>query len=257
MVAADGSTRPKPTTLMMNSRKEVVYHGTPNFANPDAYDYEDATPDIRRDEDGKVERRVNRHNSCSSLPQRMPRRSSLKQGDGSIGRRRRASIQMGNEITVYLPGQEEPVKRRNSIKFSESVKVRNIEKMDQLTDSPKDLWFQGEDYARMRRNSWDLVNRVESGQTGIGSKKFCLRGLERLLDRETVQHKREQAWETVFTQQDLQRDRGSFDEEFVAKAYRRSTNQCAEAAVCRGKQDEKAIFSYVRGVSGYCRRLSC
>lgn len=250
MVAADATTRQEGPTLVMSA------HQSSSIYDVDHYGYEDAAPDIRREGE---ERRATRHrtSSCGFLPQRMPRRSSLKQGDGSVGRRRRASIQMGEEITVYLPGQDQPVRRRNSIKFCESVKVRNIETLDKLTDSPQDLWFQGDEYAKMRRNSWDLVSRVESGQTGIGSKKFCLRGLERLLDRETVARKREHAWNTVLTQQERQRDLGSYDEHFLANAYKCTTMESALVAASRGKQDEKAILSYVRSAHGYCRRLSC
>ena len=187
----------------------------------------------------------------------MPRRSSLKQGNDSMGSKRRASIQMGEEVTLFLPGRDEPVRRRSSIKFNEAVKVRNVESVKSLADCAKDLWFQSDEYAQMRRNSWDLVHRVEGGQEGIGARKFCLRGLERMLDREAVLHNREKAWNTVFAEQDLQRSRGDYDDRFVAHAYRCSTLESARAAACRGQQDEKAITSYVRGVKGYCRRLSC
>lgn len=251
MVAPETTLRKVASTssFVMNSQEGSTYDDN-TIAG---YGYEDAAPDIR----GRQLTSGRTYHRTSSLPGPMPRRSSLKQGDGSMGRRRRASIQMGEEVTVYLPGKDTPVRRRSSIKFSDAVKVRNVESLKSLTDSVKDLWFQGEEYARMRRNSWDLVSRVERGQTGIGTKKFCVRGLERLLDRETVLHNREKAWKTVFVEQDLQRSRGNFDDGYVARAYRCSTKECAQAAASRGKQDEKAIHSYVRGVEGYCRRLSC
>lgn len=254
MVAAEITLRKdtSSSSFMMNSQQQGSIYDDKAIAE---YGYEDAAPDVRGR--GLASGRPSYHRT-SSMPRPMPRRSSLKQGDGSSRGRRRASIQMGEEVTFYLPGHDEPVRRRSSIKFSESVKVRNVESLKSLTDCTKEsLWFQGEEYARMRRNSWDLVSRVERGQSGIGTKKFCVRGLERLLDRETVLHTREKAWNTVFAEQDLQRSRGNYDDGFVAHAYRCSTMDSARAAACRGKEDEQAILSYVRGMKGYCRRLSC
>jgi hypothetical protein len=86
---------------------------------------------------------------------RTPRRSSMKQS----GAPRRASIQFGGEIQANLPGKKNPVKRRTSITFKETVKVKNVAPVSKLTDQPEALWFQDEDYNRMRQKSFALVDR--------------------------------------------------------------------------------------------------
>jgi hypothetical protein len=219
----------------------------------DQYGYEEATPDTRKRRD-LLQRGVQRTSSTESFP--LPRRSSMKQGIESM-ERRRASIQMGVEITVYLPGQDEPVRRRSSIKFSETVTVKNVEKLQNLTDRPNDLWFQSAEYKRMRNNSMELVNKIERGQTGVGGRSYCVRGLERLLHRESAIRKRTEAWDAVLSEQDVQRDQGYWDEEFMADAYRYTTMESAAAAVSRGKEDEAAILAYMHDSRIRHRRRSC
>lgn len=185
---------------------------------------------------------------------RMPRRSSLRQ-DGAPPRQRRASL--GSEIIVRLPGQAEPVKKRRSITFDKKVKVKNVEAVSRLTDTPQHLWFQAEEYELIRRNSWDLVDKVESGQTGYGGRKYCVRGLEKIMHRDDILRTKSQAWDSVLEEQDLQRDQGCWDEEYMASIYKFSTVDAARAAADRGKQDEQEISNYLKSTRRFCRRLSC
>jgi hypothetical protein len=219
------------------------------------YGYQEATPDARRRQD-LLERRVQRTSSTESFP--LPvRRSSMKQGIEST-QRRRASIQMGVEITVYLPGKDEPLRRRSSIKFAKTVQIKNVEKLQNLTDRPNELWFQTEEYKRMRRNSMQLVKKVERGQMGVGNRSYCIRGLERLLHRESTTRQRTEAWEAVLSQQEMQRDQGYWDEQFMADAYKYTTMESAIAAASRGKEDEAAILGYMNDsrIRNRNRRLS-
>lgn len=245
--AADATTMQESSTFNKSSDDDA--HGVDASSNDVAalYGYEDATPDLHHEEPSHVGRR-------GSMPYRMPRRSSLKSSDRY---RRRASITMGEEITVYLPGQAQPVRRRNSIKFDESVKVMNVDAISKLTDKPRDLWFQSEEYQKIRRNSWDLVNKVERGHTGVGNRKYCLRGLEKMMDRDSILQKRNEAWDSVMAAQDMLHDRGHWDDDIMAKAYRTSTLADAKEAAFRAQEDEKAILNYQSNTRILCRRLSC
>lgn len=220
----------------------------------DIYGYEEATPDTRGQ---SIERGLQRTSSYESCPAQGPaRRSSMKQGSEST-QRRRASIQLGVEITVYLPGKEKPVRRRSSIKFAQTVAVKQVEPLSKLTERPDELWFQSEEYARMRRNSMELVNKVERGQMGVGNRNYCIRGLERLLHRKSAMQKRTEAWDAVLITQDLQRDQGYWNEEYMANAYKCTTEESALAAASRGKEDEMAILNYMNDSRIHYRRLSC
>jgi len=245
-------TTVSPGLESTNSKPKSENFHSPAMDTADVvlYGYEDAEPDVHRSNPAHdVERR-------GSMPYRMPRRSSLKQGDEST-RRRRVSIQMGEEITVYLPGQCRPVRRRSSIKFDEVVKVKSVEVLSNLTDKPDELWFQSDEYQKIRKNSWELVNKVERGQTGVGNRKYCLRGLEKMFDRRAIQQKRNDAWDSVMAAQDLLHDRGHWDDDIMAKAYKLSTSSDAKEAEFRGQEDEKAIHTYQSNTRIYCRRLSC
>jgi len=238
---------------------------SPDVSTAEIYGYEDATPDVRgvgadrafdRASILEVFESPHRIPRRCSAPHRTPRRSSLKQGVEST-QRRRASIHMGEDIVVYLPGQSAPLRRRSSIKFDKVVKVKRVEGLGNMTDKPDELWFQSDEYKKIRRNSWDLVNKVERGQTGLGTRKYCLRGLEKMMDREAIQKKRIEAWDSVLAAQDMLHDRGHWDDELMAQAYRLSTFTDAKEAESRGREDEQAILSYQSSTRIYCRRLSC
>ena len=180
------------------------------------------------------------------------RRSSIRKA----GAPRRASIQFGGEISVYLPGKEEPVRRRTSIKFDESVRVKQVAAARKLTADPEKLWFQKEEFQAIRRRSLDLVHKVESGQTD--GKRYCIRGLEKLMKnrrRQSMEHKYN-AWDSVLDEQDVQRGSGTWDEEYMANMYSDVTSQPKEEAAVQGQKDHTDIENYMKSTRNLCRRLS-
>eukprot|EP00934_Nitzschia_sp_Nitz4_P008676 Nitzschia sp. Nitz4//scaffold201_size42423//33789//34553//NITZ4_007379-RA/size42423-processed-gene-0.15-mRNA-1//1//CDS//3329541347//8666//frame0 len=223
----------------------------------EAYGYEEASPDVslrknRRRWSMLASTATSEHGPMAGSGP-LPRRSSLRQ-TGAPSKRR---VSMGDEISVRLPGQPAPQVRRRSITFDHKVKVKSVEAISNMTEHPEALWFQTEEFSRIRRNSWDLVDKVERGRTGLGNRKYCIRGLERLLEREMIQKAKFTAWDTVFDEQDMQRDRGCWDEEYMAIVYRRTSINSAKAALLRGKQDEMEITKYLNSTRQMCRRLSC
>ena len=98
----------------------------------------------------------------------------MKQG-GESGRQRRASIGYTGEVANVLPSSNgKKVVRRTSISFSDRVKVRTCEPVKSLTDEPEALWFQDDEFRKIKAKCFEIVDKVDHGMTG--GKKFCTRG---------------------------------------------------------------------------------
>ena len=210
------------------------------------YGYGDASPDSA--------------SSVDSAPRPPERRSSMKMS----GAPRRSSIGYTGEKEVILPGKR-AVKRRTSISFDEQVKVRNVEPVTELARNPEKLWFQAEDYEKMRRKSMTLVNMVEKNggvDTFDGRRKkvrACVRGLECLMgnEGEIRSLRRYDAYGVVMYEQHNQRNDGIFyDDESMSMKYSATTLESKEQAEIRAKQDEMDIEVYTRETRNFCRRLS-
>ena len=99
-----------------------------------------------------------------------------------------------------------------------------------------------------------LIRAVQDDQTG--GVTYCTRGLERYFTVDTVQDKRNDAWDSVLDEQDMQRDHGSFDSDRMSKAYSKCTRRSSMEAAERGKLDEDAIARYLKKTRQMVRR-SC
>jgi hypothetical protein len=209
-------------------------------ASPDdtaKYGYEDASP-----------------SPSSGNPTRVNRRSSMKQA----GRPRRASIQFGGEIEVQLPGNEMPVKRRTSITFKENIRVRQVARVHELTHEPEALWFQNHEYKEIKENMRNTVRKTQQGVV-LGDRRYCTRGLENFMTQEAAQMTREKkcmAWDSVLKEQDLQRDQGVFDDEYMANRYKYNTAKCQQDAANRASRDAADVENYLKSTRGICRRVS-
>jgi hypothetical protein len=216
------------------------------------YGYGDATPDQNVDYGyGDAEPSV----SSSGLHNKATRRSSMKQGGAS--NRRRASIHnMGPEFEVKLPGSQERVRRRSSISFNAGVRVKPVVPVTEMAENPQSLWFQDDEYDRMKEKSWMIVDKeLESKQQGKSS-KYCLRGLERMMNPGDVKQKKKKCSSIVLDEQDLQRKQGVFDDEYTRSLYKFTTGNSQKEAESRAKQDEAEIENYMRTTKKQVRRMS-
>jgi hypothetical protein len=242
---------------------------------PEKYGYEDATPDVNAKKGcGDATLDVNAKHGYGDATSddkakygygdadddtsprvsssRTPRRSSMKQS----GAPRRASIQFGGEIQVNLPGKKRPVRRRTSITFKDTVRVKNVVPVSQLTDEPEALWFQDEEYKRIRQKSRDLVNRVDNEVPG--ENKYCVRGLEKFMrkNKDGVMQQKYDVWDSVLNEQHLQRHHGTFDDDYMGNICKFSTVKSQREAVGRAQQDAAEIENYLKSTRKMCRRLS-
>lgn len=194
------------------------------------------------------------HSSQSHLPTQ-PLRSSMKRSNADENNKnvRRASIgcslssRMLEEIEVLLPGRREPVRRRRSITFDNDVNVQRIEPVKDLAmDGRKSLWFQEKEYEKIKIKTLALLDRVEHSSSAADGKRYCTRGLEKLMTPEATEVKKYQAWDSVFNEQFLQRKDGEYDEESLANIYKYSTKRSQSEASKRASLDAEAAQAYLK-----------
>jgi hypothetical protein len=185
-----------------------------------------------------------------------PRRSSMKHGEGNTRRPRRASIGYSGEIEINLPGKREPVRRRTSISFCEDDQINEVVPVKSLTDEPEALWFQNEEYSTIKKKVRSLIQAVERGEAS--SEKYCIRGLEGHFGdgAESKGISRGTGWDAVLTEQHMQQNEGSFDDEGISMMYRLSSTESKIKAVQRATQDESEVVNYQRDTRRRMRRMS-
>lgn len=162
--------------------------------------------------------------------QRMPRRSSLKGGSGA------------------------PRKfRRNSLTFTSDVVVTTITPTPELAD-PKSLWFDEEDYNKMHQKIHIIA---ESAHDGGKEHRYCIRGLEKMLEPGT-QARKHAAWDAVLYEQQTQILSGAefFDDDALSRSYQKACEESRAEAAWRGQQDENSVKKYLSETRFYCRRMS-
>eukprot|EP00539_Tryblionella_compressa_P002592 CAMPEP_0178747984 /NCGR_PEP_ID=MMETSP0744-20121128/8635_1 /TAXON_ID=913974 /ORGANISM="Nitzschia punctata, Strain CCMP561" /LENGTH=345 /DNA_ID=CAMNT_0020401301 /DNA_START=33 /DNA_END=1070 /DNA_ORIENTATION=- len=220
---------------------DVAKYGYGDAAPDDIakYGYGDASPD-----------------EAAPAGARMPRRSSMK-GSSSSSARRRASLGAcaGETMEVYLPGKREPVKRRRSITFKEQVKVQPMEPAKSLAENPESLWFQEDEYEKIKMKTVALIHKVAEDGT-LDGKKYCTRGLEKWMTPEATQVKKRQAWDNVLNEQYLQRQEGAFNDEQLALMYKHSTARSQMEASKRASKDAQEVEGYLKSTRRFQRRMS-
>lgn len=238
----------------------------PDSATIEKYGYGDDTQqgyDVsggRRNDEQHPRRRVQRRSSmpCSHQSEvTSSRRSSIKQA----GAPRRGSITNKGEIEISLPPSKkgegrQMIKRRTSLTFNDETIVTPIEPAKNLARSPEDLWFQDEEMQQIRKKVSALINKTEDGYTPHNGKRYCMRGLERMMEPEVVAVKRSQAWDTVFKEQYLQKCEGVFEEDHLANLYTFSTLRSKKDAEARASEDAKEVENYLRDARRMYRRMS-
>lgn len=142
------------------------------------------------------------------------------------------------------------VQRKMSVTFDENVRVKVVTPMIQLTKYGQEyMWFVQDEYAYIQQKALELVRKVESGQIQHDETKteeeddethFSLRGLEHLKGKEAVRKTslQQYAYKAVFDEQDFQMFHGLFDEDSIAKAYKKACQENMIQAAKRGKHDE-------------------
>jgi hypothetical protein len=170
---------------------------------------------------------------------------------------RRASIGYAGEIEVNLPGKREPVRRRTSISFCEEDQINEVVPVASLTDEPKALWFQDEEYSAIKKKLRSIIHAVERGKSPT-KKKNCTRGLEGHFGEgaESKGKSRETGWDAVLREQYMQQHEGSFNAEEISVLYRLSSMESKIEAARRATRDESEAKHYQKDTRRTMRRMS-
>jgi hypothetical protein len=176
--------------------------------------------------------------------------------------RRRASlgaaIANGTEITVHLPGQKNPVRRRTSITFNDNEQVKEVASVKSLTtESKQKMWYKDEDYQTFADKSRMAVDAADLGQD-TSNERNCIRGLEgyTMKGSRVKSENRNDAWDSVLIEQGTQWADGVFDAEYMALLYGKSTRMSEIQAAQRAQQDSADVQNYLKSTRRVIRRSS-
>lgn len=183
-------------------------------------------------------------------PVRSPRcsiRSCLKQPSST----RRKSITVQGRISFKLSGDRGTIRRERFISFYEYAAVKSIIPARLMTNEPKKLWFQRDEIRRINEKNAQLPTR--NGSMLPKGKRYCLRGLERLVDRPSGWRKT--LVTSVLTEQEMQRAQGVNDEACIARLYKFLSRESLVVALSRAAKDEREANKILkRGSSNRSRR---
>lgn len=206
---------------------------TPELVQPTMYGYEDAAPDTA----------VKNITKTLSLDP-----YGYEVHDPSPAARLRRSSMKGSNPTTRPP------RRRHSISFEKEVKVNKVVPIATMLKDKGDVWLQGEDYYKIANKVNTIVERSASGK----GQKFCVRGLEQLIQKRAGKEDgpQSEAWNAVLDEQLTQQVTGDYDDEKLSRKYRTCSNHSRMEAKLRALQDEHDVSKYLEDTRQYCRRLS-
>ena len=131
---------------------------------------------------------------------------------------------------------------RTSVRFNETVAVRPITHVDDLSDDDLDaLWFTRDDFAKMKRSFSNTTKLISQGLYAEDEDHICARGLEHRT-KCAARNRRRTRWHAigaVLLEQRRQRNLGIRDDELISEAYTEENLRCRLVALRLGVQDQK------------------
>ena len=150
--------------------------------------------------------------------------------------------------------------RRRKIRWSGRVRVQEIRHLNNIPEYEKEaVWMSPVDYKMIKHMAKTTVFMMMNSQSGFGEHEqsqsitednnpdFCTRGLEfRTRAGSKIRNQNKlRARSAVLNEQDLQRDEGFYDPQFIAMASMDESFECREEARKRAEGDAQSIRSYV------------
>lgn len=138
---------------------------------------------------------------------------------------------------------------RRKIRWSSQVRVQEIRHLNNMSEAEREaVWMSPIDYKMIKNMAKTTVLMMMAGEhIGCDDPDFCTRGLEfRTRKGNKIRSANKlRARSAVLNEQDLQRDEGFHDPEFIAMASLDVSYECREQAQKRGDGDAQAILTYV------------
>jgi hypothetical protein len=143
--------------------------------------------------------------------------------------------------------------RRRKIRWSGQVRVQEIRHINNMSESEREaVWMSPIDYKMIKNMAKTTVLMMMAGERiGEEDPDFCSRGLEfRTRKGQKVRSANKlRCRSAVLNEQDLQREEGFHDPEFIAMASLDISHDCREQAQKRGDKDAEAILTYTNDVA--------
>lgn len=219
------------------------------------YGYEDHLPISTKDND------IYGYGDDDGSPQsydctRVPQRSSMK--GSNPGRRASIGACCRIHVDVFVPGGgRQRVQRRRSVDFNTKDHVEEIPRVP--FDAAGEVWLQPDDFACMKMERNMLIRKMKNGDIDPWEDEET-RGLEKYVDSATRRTSIDRALTVVLSEQDVQEMSGDYNDERIAKVYKRSNVGSPEKAAAQGRYDACEIQDYLRSprtVKLMMRRMSC
>ena len=243
-IVTDGDRQSITTTMNTLKMNQNVFKGGKKNMVDYPTDLDDAMSTATRstsastfssfEEDEEEYEHVQRSSCSSSTTSTCCRRGSVKScSDSATSKRRRKS-------------------KNGHVAFHDQVRVRTIPSSGQLADDARQLWYQEDEYDKIRERSIKLIHFVEKQQkqqqacgfgigAGFGVRKVpCIRGLEHLFteSHRVKSYLRRLAYESVLSQQDCTTtDEEDIDEESISNLYQCVSRPNVLQALQRAQQD--------------------
>lgn len=158
-----------------------------------------------------------------------------------------------NTLAVKFPGEHaEPClspskgplhqSQRKSVNFNERVRAKKCLHYTDFSDEEvKAYWYTEEDFKTMKNAVRFEVNLLENGclDPNTTSTQYCCRGLENFTP-EGIKRRmsnKNHCFAVVLEEQHLQREEGSFDQEYIAEIYEKAVASARRAALVLALQD--------------------
>jgi hypothetical protein len=142
--------------------------------------------------------------------------------------------------------------KRRKIRWSAQVRVQEIRHINNITESEREsIWMTAMDYKMIKNIAKTTVLMMMAGEEiDENDEDFCKRGLEFRTRKgsKTRSANKLRARSAVLNEQDLQREEGFHDPEFIAMSSLDVSFENREQAQKRGKKDAKSILAYVNNV---------
>ena len=143
-------------------------------------------------------------------------------------------------------------RRRRKIRWSSQVRVQEIRHINNMTEKEIEAqWMAPEEFKTIKNDAKTTVLMMMAGETfHEDDPDFCARGLEfRTRKGNKIRSANKlKARSAVLNEQDLQREEGFHDPEFIAMASLDISFECREQAQKRGEKDAEAITDYTSEV---------
>lgn len=141
---------------------------------------------------------------------------------------------------------------RRKIRWSSQVRVQEIRHLNNISETERDaVWMSPVDYKLIKNMAKTTVLMMMAGEyIDDEDPDFCTRGLEfRTRKGSKIRSGNKlRARSAVLNEQDLQREEGFHDPEFIAMAALDVSYECREQAKKRGEQDAQSISNYLSDV---------